>query len=79
MEAIREIQTVKEGRVHVRLPRQFWGRQVEIIVLPAPQQEDRAAPTKSLRGCLNQYANPALIEREHKAWRDSVSDKYGHR
>ncbi len=36
MEAIRTVQTVKNGEVHLLLPRQFWGREVEVIVLPAP-------------------------------------------
>lgn len=36
MEAIRNIQTVKNGEVHLQLPQQFWGQEVEIIVLPAP-------------------------------------------
>ena len=78
MQAIRTIQTVKEGQVHVHLPMQFWGQQVEIIVLSASQQEHRAIQKKSLRGCLRQYANPALIAREHEAWQDAVSEKYGH-
>lgn len=77
MEAIRTIQTVKEGRVHLQLPKQFWGRQVEIIVLSTPRQENRTTPQKKLRGCLHQYANPKLIEREKEAWRDAVSEKYG--
>jgi len=33
MEAIREIQTVKNGEVQFQLPKQFWGQEVEIIVL----------------------------------------------
>lgn len=79
MEAIRKIQTVKEGHIDVHLPRQFWGQQVEIIVLSAPQLEDRGTPKKSLRGCLHQYANPALIAREQEAWQDAVREKYDHR
>ncbi|MBW2370373.1 MAG: hypothetical protein JRH15_21085 [Deltaproteobacteria bacterium] len=78
MEAIREIQTVKEGHVHVRLPRQFWGQQVEIIVLSASQQEPRVSQKKSLRGCLHHYANPALAAREEDAWQDAVSEKHDH-
>lgn len=78
MEAIREVQTVKEGHVNVRLPRQFWGQQVEIIVLSTPQQDEHIVPKKSLRGCLHQYANPALIDQEHEAWQDAVREKYDH-
>ena len=79
MEAIRTIQTVKEGRINVHLPKQFWGQQVEIIVLSSPQSEDRERPKKSLRGCLRQYANPSLIDQEQEAWREAMREKYDHR
>lgn len=49
MEAIREIYTVEQGEIRVRLPRQFWGQQVEIIVLPASKQIPAFSPKKSLR------------------------------
>ncbi len=78
MEAIRETQTVKGGQVLIHLPRRFWGKQVEIIVLPS-QQETPTARKKSLRGCLHQYANPSLISRESEAWQESVRDKYDNR
>jgi hypothetical protein len=78
MEAIRTIQTVKEGHINVNLPQQFWGQQVEVIVLAAPAQEAKISAKKSLRGCLHQYANPALIEREQEAWEDAVKEKYDH-
>ncbi len=35
MEAIRKIQTLQDGHVNVRLPIQFRGQQVEIIVFSA--------------------------------------------
>ncbi|CAK0772361.1 conserved hypothetical protein [Gammaproteobacteria bacterium] len=80
MEAIRQIQTVENGEVHLRLPKRFWGREVEIIVLPAPPPATQA-PTdkKSLRGCLKPYAKPELIAKEEKAWQTAVSEKYGDR
>ncbi|MGD9972586.1 MAG: hypothetical protein AB7S77_05960 [Desulfatirhabdiaceae bacterium] len=78
MEAIRKIQTVREGQVSVRLPAQFWNKKVEIIVLSASSQKDDSPPKKSLRGCLHQYANPTLFEREQEAWHDAVREKYGH-
>ncbi|MEZ5600002.1 MAG: hypothetical protein R3F36_02840 [Candidatus Competibacteraceae bacterium] len=65
MEAIRKIQTVENGEVHLRLPEQFWGQEVEIIVLSAPQEDSqRVATGRSLRGCLKQYAKPELISQE---------------
>jgi len=76
MEAIRKIQTVKNGRVHLHLPKQFWGQQVEIIVLSAAHQEKSTAPKKSLQGCLRRYADSSLIAREHESWQDAVKEKH---
>lgn len=77
MEAIRRIQTVQNGEVHFHLPKQFWGQEVEIIVLPAPAQTTPTiAPKKSLRGCLKHYAKPELIAQEQGAWPAAVSEKH---
>jgi len=80
MEAIRNIQTVKNGEVHLQLPRQFWGRDVEIIVLPAPVSTPQS-PTdkKSLRGSLKSYANPELIAQEQEVWQMAAGEKHGSR
>ena len=68
MEAIRSIQTVADGEVHLRLPEKFWGQEVEIIVLPSVKQvKQTRGRKKSLRGSLRYYANPALIEQEREA------------
>ncbi len=77
MEAIREIQTVEKGHVNIRLPRQFLGQQVEIIVLSMTQRDEGALAKKSLGGCMHQYANTAFIDREHEAWQNAVNEKYG--
>lgn len=77
MEAIREIQVVKEGQIRVHLPEQFWGRRVEVIIIPDPQHKSASLQKRSLRGCLHDYANPALITHENKAWQNAVSEKYG--
>jgi len=76
MEAIREIQVVEEGQIRVHLPEQFWGQRVEVIVISDPQHQSVPLKKRSLRGCLHQYANPALITRENEAWQDAVSEKY---
>jgi hypothetical protein len=80
MEAIRKIQTVKNGQLHLELPQQFWGREVEIIVLPAPLLST-PSPTdkKSLRGCLKPYAKPELIAQEQDAWQVAVSEQHEYR
>ena len=77
MEAIRKIQTVENGEIHLRLPEQFWGREVEIIVLSAPQEgSQRVATRRSLRGCLKQYAKPELMTQEQHAWQTAASEKH---
>lgn len=80
MEAIRHIQTVENGEIHLQLPKQFWGQEVEIIVLPAPQQPPQPVSSKkSLRGCLKRYAKPELMAQEQDAWPTVVSEKHEHR
>lgn len=76
MEAIRSIQTVADGAIHLQLPKQFWGQEVEIIVLPAPKQLRQSTRKKSLRGSLKRYAKPALIAQEQDAWQASLGEKY---
>jgi len=79
MEAIRKIQTVKNGEVQLQLPKQFWGQEVEIIVLAMRPAATPSMSKKSLRGILKHYANPTLMEKEQSAWFDSVgeSDELG--
>lgn len=77
MEAIRKIQTVVDGEIRFQLPKQFWGREVEIIVLPAPEQSKLPAPhKKSLRGCLKHYANPDLMSQEQDVWQSTAGEKH---
>ena len=40
-------------------------------------QNDSAERVESLFGSLHQYANPALREKEDKAWEMAVEEKYG--
>lgn len=77
MEAIRTIQNVTEGEVHLTLPKSFWGRQVEIIVLATDQADQLPSKgKKSLRGVLGHYANPERMAEESNAWLDSVRDHH---
>ena len=77
MEAIRNIQIVKNGEVHLLLPQQFWGQEVEIIVLPAPRSTTPSAVHKrSLRGSLKLYAKPELIAQEQEAWQTVAGEKH---
>jgi len=77
MEAIRSIQTATNGEIHLQLPKQFWGHEVEIIVLTSPQKT--ITHKKSLRGCLRRYANPDLIAQEQDAWQTVMAEKHEHR
>jgi thiamine pyrophosphate-dependent acetolactate synthase large subunit-like protein len=78
MEAIRNIQTVKNGQVHLQLPKQFWEQEVEVIVLAMQQSATPPLNKKSLRGALKQYANPALMDKEASAWLDSAGEHDEH-
>jgi len=80
MEAIRKIQTVENGEIYLQLPEQFWGQEVEIIVMPSPQHTAKTvAPKNSLRGCLSRYANSELMKQEQDIWQTVVSEKHERR
>jgi hypothetical protein len=77
MEAIRTIQTVTEGEVHLTLPKSFWGKQVEIIVLATNLADQPPSKgKKSLRGALGHYAKPERMADESNAWLESVKDNH---
>lgn len=78
MEAIRDIQTVSNGEIHLQLPQQFWGQQVEIIVLPM-QVTTQSSPIRkrSMQGSLKTYANPELMATEQDAWQAAAGEKHG--
>lgn len=79
MEAIRRIQVVENGEVRLRLPEQFWGQEVEIIVLSASRegaQRVEVEARRSLRGCLKQYAKAELMSQEELAWQTVASEKH---
>ena len=40
-------------------------------------QDERAQRVDALFGCLHQYANPALREREGEAWGMAAEEKHG--
>lgn len=77
MEAIRKIQNVTQGEIHLSLPESFWGKEVEIIVLATDSAEPLVAwKRKSWRGALKQYAHPDRIGNESIAWADAVRDDH---
>jgi hypothetical protein len=75
MEAIRTIERVTQGELHLQLPKAFWGKEVEVIILAtASEPAPLTKPRKSLRGSLKEYAHPERMAREQTAWSDAVSD-----
>jgi hypothetical protein len=76
MEAIREVRTVEKGEIVLRLPKTFWGQQVEIIILSVPARDEMRFQKKSLRGCLQSYARPDLISTESNAWAEAAEEKH---
>ena len=75
MEAIRKIEQVTNGELHLQLPEAFWGKEVEVIILATAREESQVAKGRnSLRGSLEQYAHPERMAREQTAWADAVSD-----
>lgn len=79
MEAIKTTKTVKNGQILLSLPKQFWGQQVEIIILTGSKRTINKSRKASLRGCLQSHADPALISQEKIAWHKAVSEKYDNR
>ncbi len=74
---IRATQIVKKGQIVLQLPEQLWNKEVEILVSPLQPQTLAAGQKKSLRGCLQEYANNRLAAQEKEAWADAVAEKYG--
>jgi hypothetical protein len=73
MAVIRIVKTVINGQVLLNLPSKFSGQQVEIIVSTKEYSEVKK---KSLKGILENYANPELIPLESTAWAKAVEKKY---
>ena len=77
MEPIRTIVNAGVLSPIINLP---WKKdmQVEVFVTPIEEEPIRQKlPFESLKGCLKEYANPDLWEKERYAWRNNVIEKYG--
>lgn len=79
MEAIRKIQSVENGQIHLQLPEQFWGQDVEIIVLAVQPTAKATTGKNSLRGSLKRYADPEKMAIEPLAWPNSAGESDEHR
>ena len=78
MEAIREIVSADMLSPIINLPWKSKDLQVEVIIIPIEEEKkSQKIDFKKLKGCLKEYANPALWEKEKHAWEDHVAEKYG--
>jgi hypothetical protein len=79
MEAVRTTIDAERLATVIDLPESMRHREVEVIVLLQTEEkkknEDRQA-LRNLKGCLNEYADPALKELEEGAWERAAVEKY---
>ncbi len=73
MRVIRTIQTVKNGQILLDLPSELSEKEVEVIILIKDVPKTQR---KSLRGALQNYAHPDLIDLESSAWENAAEKKY---
>ena len=77
MEVIREIVSADILTPFIDLPWKSKDLQVEMIIMPLNKVTNHQnAYSKSLKGCLKEYANTALLEKESEAWENHIVEKY---
>ncbi|MCL2073891.1 MAG: hypothetical protein FWH18_08225 [Marinilabiliaceae bacterium] len=74
MEAIRTIVNADVLAPIINLPWQSNYKKVEIFVMPI--KEKLSLKSKSMKGCLKEYANPTLWDEESSAWENHIAEKY---
>ena len=74
MEAVRTIVNADVLAPIIDLPWQSNNMKVEIVIMPL--KEKRSVKVKSMKGCLKEYANPALWDEEASAWENHIAEKY---
>ncbi len=78
MEAVRKIVNAGLLSPIIDLPWKAKNMRVEIIVMPVSETTDNGdTPAVSLKGCLKEYADTALMEKEGHAWENHIVEKYG--
>lgn len=63
----------------IDLPESMRYGELELIVLPQTDRKkksDDRSGIRSLKGCLHEYADPALRELEEGAWERAAVEKY---
>ena len=77
MEAVRKIVDADIIAPFMDLPWKTKNMQVEIIVFPFTEtMKPRAATDKNLKGCLKEYANTDIWEKENSIWENHAIEKY---
>ena len=77
MEVIRKILNVDTLSPIINLPWKSKDMKVEVIIIPLMEKESQGIISfKKLKGCLKEYANPALLEKESTAWENHIIEKY---
>jgi hypothetical protein len=61
----------------MNIPNELRNTRVEVIILPFQPVSHPVKSAESMLGCLKEYANPALEEKEKSAWELHVKEKYG--
>ena len=50
---------------------------MEVIIIPLIEEENQGTiDFRKLKGCLKEYANPALWDKESTAWENHIIEKY---
>lgn len=79
MEAIRALVDAERLATVIDLPESMRNHEVEVIVLLQTNEKknngDRT-DLRSLKGCLREFANPALRELEEGAWKHAAAEKH---
>ena len=78
MQVIRKIVNADVLSPIINLPWKSDDMKVEVIIIPLMEEESQGTiDFRKLKGCLKEYANPALWEKESTAWENHIIEKYG--
>ncbi len=78
---IREIIRPQYTNLTIKIPTEYIGRDIELIIFPIDkdkivQDEKKSKVKKSLRGIFNQYANKSKATLEADAWKNHIVEKF---
>ena len=77
---IREIVKPEDTNLTINIPEDYVGKKVEYIIFPlendAKDEDNNIKSISSLKGALQQYADPSKVELEDQAWKLHIQKKY---